>query len=291
MDESYNLIADVNGSLQKGSPTSTFSFDPKGNKYLIFRVVVRRDGNPDYKLDATPEDLAKDMVLSSGDPNNFTISKDVALALASSGQSLLFKGYIDGIFRAASTNGEIPKTESKNLTIAFAFHKVTFDKNTGVGGDEIISIIDVVHNNSVTGDELTDQSMPATPVRDGDPDGTEYVFKEWNTMRDGSGTSFTGTSIVNSDMTLYAIWAIKGEEPVVTPLEPVVTPPEPTQPVPIENPPGKDGESQDSTGKAGAVSQTPKTGDESSSAPWILLMLTTGVALVTMKRDVLWNRK
>ena len=35
---------------------------------------------------------------------------------------------------------------------------------------------------------------------------TNYEFKEWNTKQDGTGETYTTTSTVSSDLTLYAIW-------------------------------------------------------------------------------------
>ena len=42
--------------------------------------------------------------------------------------------------------------------------------------------------------------MPADPSKAG------YTFKEWNTAMDGSGTKFTGSTLVNEDVTVYAIY-------------------------------------------------------------------------------------
>lgn len=49
-------------------------------------------------------------------------------------------------------------------------------------------------------DALTGQSMPKNPTKDG------YTFKEWNTSSDGKGKAFTGTTTVDSDLTVYAIF-------------------------------------------------------------------------------------
>lgn len=49
-------------------------------------------------------------------------------------------------------------------------------------------------------DALADQSMPKAPTKDG------YTFKEWNTKADGTGTAFTGASVVNADTTVYAVY-------------------------------------------------------------------------------------
>lgn len=53
---------------------------------------------------------------------------------------------------------------------------------------------------AIDADALTDQSMPKNPTKDG------YTFKEWNTSSDGKGEAFTGTTTVDSDLTVYAIF-------------------------------------------------------------------------------------
>ncbi len=50
------------------------------------------------------------------------------------------------------------------------------------------------------GKAIDTKSMPANPTKDG------YTFKEWNTRSDGKGETFTGASVVNGDMTVYAIY-------------------------------------------------------------------------------------
>jgi uncharacterized repeat protein (TIGR02543 family) len=50
---------------------------------------------------------------------------------------------------------------------------------------------------------------PATTVTDfpDNPARTDYTFANWNTQADGSGTDFTATTTVYSDITVYAQWA------------------------------------------------------------------------------------
>lgn len=76
-------------------------------------------------------------------------------------------------------------------------------------------------------DALADQSMPKDPTKDG------YTFKEWNTKADGKGDAFTGESVVNGDMTVYAIYT---KDSVPNP-DPTPTPnPEPNPPTPTPTP-------------------------------------------------------
>ena len=73
----------------------------------------------------------------------------------------------------------------------------------------------------------TDEAMPKNPTKAG------YTFKEWNTKADGKGDAFTGASLVNSDMTVYAIYT---KDSVPTP-DPTPAPnPEPNQPTPTPTP-------------------------------------------------------
>ncbi|MDO5302001.1 MAG: S-layer homology domain-containing protein, partial [Tissierellia bacterium] len=60
--------------------------------------------------------------------------------------------------------------------------------------------VKVVTGETINGDDLTDESMPKNPTREG------YTFKGWNTQADGQGETFTGDSTVSADMTVYAIW-------------------------------------------------------------------------------------
>lgn len=67
-------------------------------------------------------------------------------------------------------------------------------------GDNTHAAVKVETGKAIDTDTLTDQSMPKNPKKDG------YTFKEWNTSSDGKGKAFTGTTPVNSDLTVYAIF-------------------------------------------------------------------------------------
>ena len=95
-------------------------------------------------------------------------------------------------------------------------------------------------------DALKDQSMPKNPTKDG------YTFKEWNTKADGKGKAFTGTTLVNSDLTVYAIFT-KNLKPAPTP--------DPILPAPFEPESGMENP------LSVPESQTPETKQELSSAP------------------------
>ena len=90
--------------------------------------------------------------------------------------------------------------------------------------------------------------MPADPTKKG------YTFKEWNTKEDGTGTSFTGKTVVSEDMTVYAIYSKDAQ-----------------------------GEKDKKKGKL------PKTGDEASLSLYLTLLglagLTGGAVLIRRRKE------
>lgn len=95
--------------------------------------------------------------------------------------------------------------------------------------------------------------MPKDPVKDG------YVFKGWNTKKDGSGEAFTAETAITGDITIYAIFEKKAE----------ITPP--TSPDDDNKKPGntdKDNKKPAKTDKAGTV----KTADQNAVASLSVLM-------------------
>ena len=94
-------------------------------------------------------------------------------------------------------------------------------------GDKTHATVKVETGKDIDTDALTNESMPKDPTKDG------YTFKEWNTKENGKGETFTGESVVNGDMTVYAIYT---KDSVPTP-DPTPTPnPEPNPPTPTPTP-------------------------------------------------------
>ncbi|RFT26273.1 hypothetical protein CG405_09200, partial [Gardnerella vaginalis] len=90
---------------------------------------------------------------------------------------------------------------------------------------------------SISGDGLTDQSMPANPTKAG------FTFNGWYKDKNGTGDAFTASTIVSEDTTVYAIYTQippaptpePTPEPTPTPTpmpEPDVTPEPEPKPVP-----------------------------------------------------------
>ncbi|GAU77637.1 leucine-rich repeat protein [Fusibacter sp. 3D3] len=78
------------------------------------------------------------------------------------------------------------------LKLPFEASTITFDKN---GGDTEVSPITVV---TTSGSSVT--VLPTAPTRLG------YTFNGWNTAADGTGMAFTASTVVDSDITVYAQW-------------------------------------------------------------------------------------
>ncbi len=148
-------------------------------------------------------------------------------------------------------------------------------------GDKTHATVKAETGKAIDTDDLKDQSMPKSPAKDG------YTFKEWNTKADGTGVKFTGKTVVNSDMTVYAIYV---EDPldipdfpypipdsvpdfshilVPNPVPSILTPsnvlePEPSEatPEPASEPENKPVKEQKS--RQAAVHDLPKTGESAS---------------------------
>ena len=126
-----------------------------------------------------------------------------------------------------------------NLTPAKNLPKTVTFKD----GDKQVASVKVEKGQAIATDNLTDQSMPKDPIKSG------YTFKGWNTKADGQGTAFTGTTTVDNDLTVYAMYTQNPVTPPAPTPSPLPTPtpaptptptPEPTPaptPVPTPNPP------------------------------------------------------
>lgn len=75
----------------------------------------------------------------------------------------------------------------------------------------------IFHKNYETEDPIHDafyviekqklEEFPTDPVREG------YIFKGWNTQKDGKGTAFTADTVIENDITVYAQWEADPTKP------------------------------------------------------------------------------
>ena len=99
-----------------------------------------------------------------------------------------------------------------NVTPADQLQKTVTFKNSD---DSQITSVKVETGKAIATDNLPDQSMPANPTKDG------FKFKEWNTKQDGTGAKFNADTVVNNDLTVYAVYT---KNPVTPPQPPTPTP-------------------------------------------------------------------
>lgn len=137
--------------------------------------------------------------------------------------------------KGLDANGE--ENKPKQISYSFQVKKPAQSTVTFKDGDKTHATVKVETGKAIDTDALTNESMPADPMKAG------YTFKEWNTKEDGKGTAFTGASVVNGDMTVYAIYtkdSVPTPDPTPNPPapnpDPTPNPPAPT-PDPVPNPP------------------------------------------------------
>ena len=102
--------------------------------------------------------------------------------------------------------------------------------------------------------------MPADASKEG------YIFKEWNTKEDGTGTAFTNETVVHTDITVYAIYTKKPD--MVIPY----VPSDPVEPATVE------------TVVEPKVGKVAKTGETAISLTGFGLVLSL-VAVLTKKKQ------
>ncbi len=193
--------------------------------------------------------------LASGTNADVINTKDMSKKKA---DDIIYRGY--WIFAAKQDNAGRDSTADANkpnlISYTFKVNKPAESTVTFVSEGKQYATAKVETGKSIDNDSLTDQSMPADPTKKG------YTFKEWNTKEDGTGTAFTGKTVVSEDMTVYAIYNkdAQGEKDK-----------------PKDKPKDK---------KKGKL---PKTGDEASLSLYLTLLglagLTGGAVLIRRRKE------
>jgi uncharacterized repeat protein (TIGR02543 family) len=112
-----------------------------------------------------------------------------------------FVNWSDGSTQNPRTDTDV--TADKNVTANFAIdnYTVTFNKN---GGD-----IDASPATRMA-DYNTTVTLPTPPIK------TDYDFVSWNTLEDGSGSTFSSSTPIVANLTVYAQWTITIILPTIT---------------------------------------------------------------------------
>ena len=211
------------------SPDSRITFDTtslNGETEFTIRTRIRRLENMQENVDLAT--ASQPMKLTSNKKDNFTIDRNTVFSIAKGEEDAITAGgSIDGSAKLYSMSifgfklggiSAIPKTTSPIVTYNYAFNKVTFDRNSSAfenGVEQTVGTVNVVHNKSISSDELNTNTQPdMNTIGDSMPvtpsnvivNGKEYKFKEWNTQADGQGQAFSDSTVVSEDMTVYGIW-------------------------------------------------------------------------------------
>lgn len=227
MDENYTRLESVITKTAE-NPSTDIEFKTAGNKKFIIRTVLRGI----EEIPNAPAEVASksDMRLISKSNTNFSLSKEEIIKIAKGETNPVeIKGHIQGSAKLYETTlfgflkiggvTPIPKTTAKTNLLNYAFLTVEFNKNTGAtdGSDRLGSSV-VAYDSSLSEDFLKEGIKPSVDVigdemhddlTTTDINGETLYFKEWNTMADGTGESFSGTTVVRNNQTVYAVWAKK----------------------------------------------------------------------------------
>ena len=178
--------------------------------FSLSRCSLTIDDGEFITTDDTCMDLwDEDTVVING--GYFKSGDDNALYLSYDSKATINGGIFEAPDKAIAadaenvTLGENLKTVSQDGTTLEDFLNSTYVRVvkttatvTFISDGQKVAEVLVRKGQSISGDDLTDQSMPADPTKD------RYVFKGWWTGENGTGEAFTDTSIVTNDLTVYA---------------------------------------------------------------------------------------
>lgn len=219
----YDLLArishDENSKKQKVTitnvPTASYETAEEGTNELMLRTGLRRHWKGHYVIpNLKASEVKEDMTLSTPDTGAFTILKDYARAIADgTANPIEVGGHVDGYIVGPSYSGlslsfEIDPINASPLKIGFVHPEVTFVPQTPgkTGEANIVNKIVGGTSHNFKEDGITNPEFPKVEPSEVVVDGATYLFKGWNTQKDGKGDWFTADTDVRKDMTVYAIW-------------------------------------------------------------------------------------
>ncbi len=171
-----------------------------------------------YPADATITADDKAVVISKDAGTTIPTDKQPKVSNDADADFVIPEGYVfDGWYDAAGDGANKVDLTTATFTADTDLYahwtkaaKINFYKNDGVTTDSLKEII------ITPGETIPEADMPADPTRDG------YVFKEWNTESNGSGTKLESTTTFNANQDLYAIWTADGADQVTLHFDPVL---------------------------------------------------------------------
>ncbi|MFP1714707.1 InlB B-repeat-containing protein [Gardnerella leopoldii] len=229
-----SLFSDYNCDLVQWNDKK---LDPLGDYQFLLRAQwnARATFNANGGVFNDKNENTKDEVTT-------IVGKKITIAQAPTREDYQFLNWVDAAGKTYKPGEEYTLNANTVFTAKWKQIRSTV---TFKNGDKT-QTVKVETGKAIDTDALKDQSMPKNPTKDG------YTFKEWNTKADGKGKAFTGTTLVNSDLTVYAIFT-KNLKPAPTP--------DPILPAPFEPESGMENP------LSVPESQTPETKQELSHAP------------------------
>ena len=136
----------------------------------------------------------------SGSPSTFASATAYTATItltAKAGYTLT--GVTANQFTIAESTGATNPANSGVITAVFPAtaitYTVTFDKNTGDTDADPISISNIAYNDTVV-------TLPTPPTK------ALNTFNSWNTLANGTGTTFLASTPVTANITVYAKWTV-----------------------------------------------------------------------------------
>ncbi len=189
------------GQLKNYEAFEIESFDPAtainadiDDLEIVFAFSDNKDSvEGNLYLTVTGAVYGSDIAWGSDNPNIISVDGLVT-------RPYLSEGDAEVTLTATVSNNGSEDTKAFDLTVlegdqSIAIHTVTFSANGGSTA---------ANPSAMTAEEGKPLgSLPTAPTRSG------YIFTGWSTKADGSGSTFTATTIVTDDITVYAQWKKK----------------------------------------------------------------------------------
>ena len=177
----------------------------------LYTYAISSSSNPDFSISTVPYYSSSNVSvatieISTNSTNNKC--KNLKLTDGSDCQTLKIVCKQSGTATLTAKYGSA--TDTAKLSVGATLTQYTITADAGKNGGYIDSASSgwVVSSNNLTATKKVNngESYGSLPTASSNSKG--HKFKEWNTSSDGKGTVITSNSIVNSNITIYAIYEL-----------------------------------------------------------------------------------